>query len=431
MLANTKNSTIEEMTMRLTKSFLHAADMVLHSRLRSWLTILGIVIGVAAVVSIMSLGSGLQNEIDSQLGALGGDIVTVTAGGSRAASFGPGGGGLEGSFGGGASASTKNITLTRLDVQALKGLSDVLWLDTEIRGTAKVYYLAKQGSVSVTGVDPAAWPHLTTATLATGRFLGPADTNQIVIGGRLANSFFSQKLGVNQLLSIEGRVFRIVGILDDESTSVYMPITSAYDVLDEKESDVYDSLVIKVRDESRLNESLAAMTQKLASVRHVTLAKPDFTVSSNKERQAQRAEMMDSMTMFLTAIAAVALLVGAVGVANTMFTSVLEKTKEIGIMKAVGARNKDILTIFLLNASIIGFIGGALGIVAGYLLSALLPSLMGASSGPLSRLTEGSVITMSSVLFAITISVGIGIVAGLIPAYQASKLKPVDALRYE
>ena len=148
--------------------------------------------------------------------------------------------------------------------------------------------------------------------------------------------------------------------------------------------------------------------------------------------QEQRAEMMSSMTTFLTAIAAVALLVGAVGIANTMFTSVLEKTKEIGIMKAIGARNNDILTIFLLNAALIGLIGGILGIVFGFLLSGFLPALMGESGGIMSRMgSAGSVISLSSVFLALGMSVFIGIVSGVVPAYQASRLKPVDALRYE
>jgi putative ABC transport system permease protein len=171
--------------------------------------------------------------------------------------------------------------------------------------------------------------------------------------------------------------------------------------------------------------------ERLMIVRHDQPGKPTFSMSSNKERQEQMAQVTSSMTSFLTAIAAVALLVGAVGVANTMFTSVLERTKEIGVMKAVGARNGDIMMIFLLNACIIGLIGGILGIALGYLFSGLLPTLMGSSGGILGRFGAGSVITMQSVMLALGISLGIGTISGIIPAYKASKLKPVDALRYE
>ncbi|MFH1399873.1 MAG: ABC transporter permease, partial [Candidatus Woesearchaeota archaeon] len=191
--------------MKLSKSFKHAFNMVVHAKIRSWLTILGIVIGVAAVVSIVSLGEGLQEDMTSQLGGLGADILTLTAGRSRAAGFGPGR-----EFGG--SSSTEEIVIDKTDIQALRGVSDIKLIDTQIRGNAEIYYVAEKGSVSVTGVDPATWSQITTSKIAEGRMLGPADTNVIVVGGRIANGFFDKQLGINQLLTIEERLFRIVGI---------------------------------------------------------------------------------------------------------------------------------------------------------------------------------------------------------------------------
>ncbi|MFH0875642.1 MAG: ABC transporter permease [archaeon] len=416
--------------MKLYKAFKYAINMVLHAKIRSWLTILGIVIGVAAVVSIVSLGESLKTEMNSQLDALGGDLLTIRAGASRAMMFGPGGGGVSIS-GGSATSTTEEIVLDKTDLQVLKGVSDIKVMDTQISGRADVYYVAEKGSASVTGVDPATWAQITTSTLSDGRMLGPADTNVIVVGGRIADGFFKKKLGVNQLVTIEDRLFRIVGILDDSSTNIYMPISVAYDIIDDAKKDVYNSIIIKVKNEEELDTAIENIQTKLMLKRHVTSKKLDFTISSNKERQVQRAEMVSSLTTFLTAIAAVALLVGAVGIANSMFTSVLEKTKEIGIMKAIGARNSDILTIFLLNAGLIGFIGGLLGIFFGVMLSGFLPVLMGQSGGMFSRFSSGGVISMSSIFMALGISVFIGIAAGVIPAYQASKLKPVDALRYE
>lgn len=415
--------------MKLTKSVKHAFNMVVHAKLRSWLTILGIVIGVAAVISIISLGDALQADMDSQLGDLGGDILTLTAGKSRAFSFGPG---HDGGGGGGAQASEEEIVLDRMDVQALKGISEIKLLDTQIRGSAEVYYLAEKGSVSVTGVDPSTWAQITTSEIDEGRMLGPSDSNVVVIGGRIADGFFDKKLGVNQLISIEDRLFRIVGILDDSSTSVYMPINSAYEILDDKEKGVYDSVIIQVKNEDEIDTAIAQIEHKLMIVRHVTENTKDFSVNSNAQSNEARAEMMSSLTTFLTAIAAVALLVGAVGIANTMFTSVLEKTKEIGIMKAIGARNKDIMIIFLLNAALIGLIGGVLGLVFGTLLSSVLPAFMSGAGGMMSRLgSANAIVNLKSVFLAIGISLFIGIASGVIPAYQASKLKPVDALRYE
>jgi len=415
--------------MKFYKAFKHALNMVLHAKLRSWLTILGIVIGVAAVISIVSIGEALEQDLSSQFDDLGGDLLTLTAGASRASSF---GGGRHFTTDSGGTASEEEIVLDRTDLQALKGISDIKLIDTQISGRADVYYVAEKGTVTINGVDSAIWAQMTTSSLSDGRMLGPADSNVVVVGGKIADGFFDSDLGVNQLLSIEEKLFRIVGILDDQTTSVYMPIQSAYEVLDDKDRNVYDSIKIQVKNEDELNLAIANIEQKLMIVRHVTEKTKDFTIFSNQEMQSSRAEMMSSLTAFLTAIAAVALLVGAVGIANTMFTSVLEKTKEIGIMKAIGARNNDILRIFLINAALIGFIGGILGIIFGTALSSFLPVLMGSSGGIMGRMgSAGSVVSIQSIIIAISLSVFLGMFAGAIPAYQGSRLKPVDALRYE
>jgi len=411
--------------MKLRKCLKHAFEIVLHSKLRSWLTILGIVIGVASVTAIMSIGSGMQQSISSQLGGLGGDILTLSAGYSRGFSmFGPGD--RDGAAGG-ATATEEEPVLDRTDVQALKGIPDIIAIDTEIRGNVKVSYLGKSGTVSLTGVDPAVWSKITTSTISEGRMLDSADQNVVVIGGRLAKSYFSKPVGINQMITIGSNVFRVVGILDDESNSIYMPITMAYTLLEDKENGVYDSIVIKIKDENNLDEVMNKTEEKLMLVRHVTAKTKDFSLTSSKKMQETGSAMRSTMSNFLFAIAAVSLIVGAVGVANTMFTSVLEKTKEIGIMKAIGARNRDIMTIFVLNAALIGLIGGIIGIFFGIILSAALPALMGESG----MLRGGTFVSINSILIALSVSVGIGIVAGIIPAYQASRLKPVDALRYE
>ena len=205
--------------------------MVLHSKLRSWLTITGIVIGVAAVIAIVSIGDGMQQTLNAQLNSLGGDIVTITAGAERGGNmFGMRGGG----GGGGAQATTKEIVLGRSDLQALKGIPDILLIDTNIRESVNISYLGKTGKVSVTGVDQAVWSKITTTTIQTGRMLDSADQNVIVIGGNLASSYFSQPVGINKMVTINGNAFRVVGILSDQSTSVYMPIQMAYQVMPDK-----------------------------------------------------------------------------------------------------------------------------------------------------------------------------------------------------
>ncbi len=397
--------------------------MVLHSKLRSWLTITGIVIGVAAVIAIVSIGDGMQQTLNAQLNALGGDIVTITPGAER-------GGGMFGmrGGGGGGQATTKAIELGSSDLQALKSIPDIALIDTNIRESVNVSYLGKSGKVSITGVDQKIWSQITTTTIQTGRMLGPADQNVIVIGGNLASSYFSQPVGINKMISINGSAFRVVGILDDQTTSVYMPIQMAYQVMPDKTNGIYDTLVVKIKNQDQLDFVITEIQNKLMIARHVTQNKMDFSVTSRKEMQQARAATMSSMSNFLLAIAAVSLIVGSIGIANTMFTSVLEKTKEIGIMKAIGARNPDILFIFLFNAGFIGLVGGIIGVILGTMLSGFMPALMGGSL-PMTR--GGTIVTLNSIIMALSVSVVVGILAGLIPAYQASKLKPVDALRYE
>lgn len=410
--------------MKFIKCLKHAFYIVLHSKLRSWLTILGVVIGVASVIAIMSIGGGMQESMNEQLGDLGGDILTLSAGYSRGMKM---FGGPPRGEGGSSSASEEEPVLDRTDLQALKAIPDIEVIDTNIKGDVEVSYLGKSGSVSLTGVDQKVWSRITTLEIKEGRMLDSADQNVIVIGGKLSESYFDKPLGINQMLTIEGNVFRVVGIIDDTSTSIYMPLQMAYQVLEDKENNVYDSIVIKIKNEEQLDEVIEKIESKLMLVRHVTEKTKDFSLTSSKKMQETRSEMMSTMNTFLVAIAAVSLIVGAVGIANTMFTSVLEKTKDIGIMKAIGARNRDILLIFLLNAGLIGLVGGILGVILGVILSGALPAMM----GEIRMLSGGTFVSLNSIIIALSVSVVIGIISGIIPAYQASKLKPVDALRYE
>ncbi len=412
--------------MKLRKCLKHAFEMVAHSKLRSWLTILGIVIGVASVIAIVSMGEGMQSQMNDQFSSLGGDILTLTAGVSRGGFMGRGPPGSRDSQAH-ATDEGEDPVLDWSDVQAIKGVTNILYIDTQISGSVEASYRGKSGTVQLTGVDQRTWSKITTLEISNGRLLDAADQNVVVIGGRLSSDYFGYEVGINNMISVEGTSFRVIGILDDQSTSIYMPIQMAYQLIDDSVIGEYDSIVIKVKDEEALNETIEKLNSTLMISRHVTEKTKDFTITSSKQMQETRSEMMSTMSTFLLAIAAVSLLVGAVGVANTMFTSVLEKTKEIGIMKAIGARNKDILMIFLLNAALIGLVGGVLGIVGGIILSGFLPSLLGSST----FIRSSSIVSSNSVIIAISMSVIIGIVAGIIPAYKASKLKPVDALRYE
>ena len=412
--------------MKIIKCLKHAFNMVVHSKLRSWLTIIGIVIGVAAVIAIVSIGEGMQQSMTDRLSGLGGDILTLSAGHSKGSSMWGGRGGGGGARGG-AQAAGEAIVIDNTDVQALRGIPDIAFFDTNIRGSVNVSYLGKSGSISLTGVDQKVWSLITTMKIGKGRLLDSADQNVVVIGGQLAKGYFDKEIGINKMITIEERAFRVVGILDDNSRSIYMPIQMAFQILEDKPNGIYDSIVIKIKNEEDLENVILKIEKRLMNLRHVNEKTKDFTLSSSKQMMETRVEMLNSMNLFLIALAAVSLIVGTVGIANTMFTSVLEKTKDIGIMKAIGAKNKDILFIFLLNAALIGLVGGLIGIFLGGVLSGSIPALL----GDVRFIKGGTIVSTNSIIMALSVSVIVGVLAGAIPAYKASKLKPVDALRYE
>lgn len=423
--------------MKFQKSFRLALNILLHSKLRSWLTIIGIVIGVAAIVAIVSIGEGAQASVNARLSGLGADLITVSPGFDRASGgfggFGGGGGGGRGGGGASDSATVKAKNLTSKDVQVIKSTEGISFVDGVISGKADVSFLAETASLNIQGVDALAWSNMETTELEAGRYLNSGDTNAIVIGNRVAHSTFKQPLVVARDVTITGGLFKIVGILKTSGTGgednrIFMPITQARNAITDASKDRLDSITIKVSNADFVDQISSEIDSSLMNSRHLTNKTKDFTVTSSKATLERIQSVTQTFTLFLGAIAAVSLLVGAVGIANTMFTSVLEKTKEIGIMKAIGARNSDIMTIFLLNSALVGFVGGILGISLGAAISGILPNLL---SGLGNVGSVKTVIPISLLVESLLISVGIGMIAGAIPAYRASKLKPVDALRYE
>jgi putative ABC transport system permease protein len=400
--------------------------MLVHSKLRSWLTIIGIVIGVGAVVAIVSLGDTMQANVQSRLSTLDLAHMTISPGYSRAES-----GGF-GRFGG--RATTTTVQLTDKDIDALRGISDIKYITGQISGRVNVSYGTESASLSATGVDPQVWQYMNTITVDSGRLLQPADNYVAVIGSGVATGIYKKNVGINQIINVGGKSVRVIGILTSqgggEDNQIFMPINAAVNVVTDAKKNVYDSIQIEAQSPDVVDAADTVIVNKLLISRHDnTKSGQDFTVFTTASMASTVTDMINSMTLFLGAIAAVSLIVGAVGIANTMFTSVLEKTKEIGTMKAIGAKNKDILMIFLFNSAMVGFVGGILGVILGAILSALFPmigiTMMRGGSGT-------SISLPPSLLFGgLTLAVIIGVISGVVPAYRASKLKPVDALRYE
>lgn len=406
-----------------------------HRKLRSWLTVIGIIIGVASVVALISIGEGATARITSQLSGLGADIITISPGHQRAGRSVAGFGGEFGGFGG--SRTTGN--LTEDDVRIVRTTQGILYVNGIVSDRGDVSYLGQTSSVSIQGVDTSVWRFMETTKISSGRYLNSGDTGVVVIGNRIATTMFTQTISINKLITIEGRQFKVVGILEagtgmsQQDNIVYMSKEDARQLFD-LDSKKVDSITAKVADASQVEIIANKTEEKLRITRHAQGDKQDFTVSTSVAMQNQISSISGTLTLFLGAIAGISLLVGAIGISNTMFTSVMERTKHIGILKSIGATKSEITKIFITEAALLGLFGGIIGAFVGILASGMITllstgSLIGAGGGAQGGFT--TIITPNLVIFSILFSTVIGAIAGYFPAKRAANMQPVEALRYE
>jgi len=401
-----------------------------HKKLRSWLTILGIVIGVASVVALVSIGEGAQAQIQSRLSGFGADIITVSPGFSRSEGrgFGFGGGG----FGGGGGSSSKN--LTQSDLRIVKTTSGILYADGIVSQRAEISYAGQFATFSINGVDTSVWKYMETTALASGRYLNPGDSNVVVIGNGVATTFTQQPITINRIITIQGINFKVIGILQASGvpggadSTIYMPIQNAIQIFSLPQNKL-SSISVKAADASQVQNISDDIAQRLRITRHVTANTQDFTVSNSLSTQTQISSITSTLTLFLAAIASISLLVGGIGISNTMFTSVIERTKQIGILKSLGATDGEIMKIFLTESGLIGLLGGiagaVIGVIASFVISEIGIRLIGGGA------TSTTVIKPDLIFIAIGFSFIIGALSGVFPARRAARLQPVEALRYE
>ncbi|MCZ7394041.1 MAG: ABC transporter permease [Candidatus Methanoperedens sp.] len=417
--------------MRLLDIFLLSLSHVRKSRMRSWLTIVGVIIGVASVVAIISIGQGMQENVQQRLGGFGADIITVIPGYFRAA-------GVHSEMHTDRSVSTSSsINLTDKDYRVIKQVPGVMYVNGLVSGKADLKYDNEKTVVSVTGVDTSVWRLIDNTGIDDGRYLQAGDSNSIVVGYSLAHGTFLQPITLNRPITIEGKNFRVVGILKQSGgfggssdTGIYMPAEMAREVITEKvANNQFTSIVIKASDASLVEYLNADIEQKLMSSRQVNPRTKDFTVIASALIREQMSSVTQTLSLFLSAIAAVSLLVGAIGIANTMFMSVMERTKQIGLLKAMGASQREIMKLFLIESGIFGLVGGIIGVIFGSAISLLIPYLGIQALGFGGDLK--ATITTGTIFFALGFSVVIGIVSGIIPARHAAKMRPVDAIRYD
>ncbi|MGC9310717.1 MAG: ABC transporter permease [Candidatus Aenigmatarchaeota archaeon] len=396
-----------------------AVTNLMHRSLRSKLTILGIFIGIAAVVSLISVGQGLQMSINEQFENLGTNVLTVMPGGGFASAM----GGL----------STSKFTDEDLRViQSVRGVKSAAGFQFTM-GPVKFHDETKYTYVMGMDSDKATLELLqsTGVKILEGRELKSGDRYSAVVGYSFAHKeFFEKNVKIRDRLEIGGKDFRIVGIYDtvgnpQDDTYIYLPL-GAYNEAFETSGE-YAIIYVKVQDGFTNDEVKASIEKTLRRSRNVREGEEDFAVTSAEQLMEAFSTIFGVVQAVLVSIAAISLLVGGVGIMNSMYTSVLERTKDIGIMKAIGAKNSHIMILFLFESGLLGLIGGIFGVAVGVMFAKVAEiAAAGAGYGVLKTYISAELI-IGSLLFSFIL----GTISGLLPARNAAKLNPVDALRYE
>ncbi|VVB58420.1 MacB-like periplasmic core domain protein [Candidatus Anstonella stagnisolia] len=395
-----------------------AFNSLRYRSLRSWLAILGIVIGVASIISLISISVGINDSIQKNLGGLGANVVTISPGGLRADRFVVGGGGQFGA----PTATEGKITFREAD--QLRSIAGVSRLDARVQGNARVNYRNKNTSISIIGTEPSAFPLSAANTILYGRSLGIGDLSSAVLGYSVATSTFNESM-LNKQIKINNVPFRVVGVLNQSGSSfsatdrsIFISQKAAEKLFSQNQ--YVSSIVVVAADGSNPDTVAAGITQKLLSLHRVSVEKQDFTVTTATTLQSTISSVTNTLAIFLGGIASISLIVGGIGVANAMFTSVLEQTKYIGLLKSLGTRRGTVMKLFLFEACMVGLVGGVIGVALSF-----------AVSGVLGGFGLPTRITPELILLGIGFSIIIGAVSGILPARNAASVPPVEALRYE
>lgn len=401
---------------------------IMANKVRSFLTVLGIVIGIGSVIGLMSLGTGVKESIRDQVNVLGSNNLTVTSGYNAY---------TEESFTSGNSEEiaqqSSNMlgttqTLVKSDVIELEKISKDLVLNVAgyVSSSAIIEINGVQHRETVLGVSNGYFSFYD-LNISSGSYLSDGVSQEIVLGSESAKNLFGETDPLGQEISISGTSFLVVGVIakEDETSfsnpnvQVYISDTEYFTLFDTVN---YNTIIAKASSEDTVDSAKAEMEKVLLKNHGIDSADlADFTVTSSEEILTMVDSVMDLLTSFLSGIASISLLVGGIGIMNIMLVSVTERTREIGLRKALGAKTSDILMQFLTESLVLTVIGGILGILVGYGIALLAGTLLDFTA----------VVTLDAIFLAVGISSFIGIVFGIYPAARAAKLNPIDALRYE
>lgn len=411
--------------MKLLDSLRMGGGALLAHKMRSFLTVLGIVIGIASVISLMSVGRGAQQQVVSQIQAIGTNLLFIQPGAAQQ-------GVLRGSVGSAA-------TLTAEDATALEELPGVALVAPEAASFSQVIAGSLNMGARVVGTTPE-YLSIRNLKLSQGEFFTPSQLQArsmvAVLGANAAQTLFPETSPVDQSIRVGRQTLRVIGTLEPiggtalgfQDNVVIVPITTAQSRLAAQRTAAGRQGVSTIY--VQLEEGVAPETGKeeIAPVlreRHRIVGEDDFIITSQEDIIAALSQVLGIFTIFLGAIAGISLLVGGIGVMNIMLVSVAERTREIGIRKAVGAKSQDIWLQFLLEAVLLSLLGGGIGLAAGWGLSGLISRLS------ISGQSIPTAVSSDIALLALGVSVAVGVFFGVYPAVRAARLHPVEALRHQ
>lgn len=403
----------------LSESVKMAIEGMIANKLRTFLTLLGIIIGVGAVIAMVGLGFGVKEDIKNNISKLGSNLLIITSGGRTAS--------------GARLAAGEGAKLTFEDAEAIsKQVDNIANISASVYSTYQMVAGNQNWTARVEGTMPSNFL-IQNHQLAEGRIFNNGDVNSrarvCVIGKTVADNLFFGENPVGRIIRINKAPFQVVGILEskgqsgggmDQDDIVYIPLTTAQNRM--MGITHVQRITVQAADENVINEVQAEVEQVLRQRHKIKEGDyDDFTVGNMAAVMETMMQTANSITLLLGCIAAISLLVGGIGIMNIMLVSVTERTREIGIRKALGATYNNILLQFLIEAMVIGVVGGFLGVVLGIGSSYVISYVAG----------WNTVISWWVIFIAVAFSIGIGLFFGIYPARKAALLDPIDALRYE